>query len=140
MSLSSNTSINKYGNNKQNADSTGQSRYRELRTNARGVKYANVTHLSRKPVVIVTTVLLAAPFGARVYQGDGTETRLNIDFSMLEGIEPMLKHIYEQLIQAETAPRIRCGPARGSPVRKCVRVTSALSERGRAIPRHCAAK
>lgn len=77
----------------------------ELRTNVKGGTCANVTHKSGKPVVIVATVPLTCPSGAGIYQGDGSETRLNIDYSALEGIESMFRNIDEQLIQAATAAK-----------------------------------
>ena len=70
----------------------------EIRTNVKGGKCANVSHKSEKPVVIVATVPLTCPFGVGVYQGDGSETRLNINYRAFEGIESMFRNIDEQLI------------------------------------------
>ena len=50
-----------------------------MRVNAKGGKSAQVTHQSGKPVVCVTTTTtLSCPFGCGIFQGNGTETRLNI--------------------------------------------------------------
>ena len=77
----------------------------EVRTTAKGGKCTNVSHKSGKSVVIVATFPLTCPFGAGIYQGNGSETRLNIDYSALEGIESMFRNIDEQLIQAATAAK-----------------------------------
>ena len=77
----------------------------ELRTNAKGGKSANATHKSGKPVVITATVPLTCPFGAGIYQGDGTETRLNLDFAQLESLEAIFRGLDEQLIQAAIAAK-----------------------------------
>ncbi len=77
----------------------------EVRTNAKGGKSANATHKSGKPVVITATVPLSCPFGAGIYQGDGTETRLNLDFAQLESLEAIFRGLDEQLIQAAIAAK-----------------------------------
>ena len=59
----------------------------EPRTYNRGGKSAQVTLQSGKPVVIISTVPLSCPFGAGTYQGDGTETRLTIDFGQSESLD-----------------------------------------------------
>ena len=46
-------------------------------------------------------------------RGDGSETRLNIDYSTLEGIESMFRNITEQLIQAATAAKDHQWPGKG---------------------------
>ena len=77
----------------------------EPRVNAKGGKSAQVTHQSGKPVVVVTTVPPSCPFGAGLYQEDGSSTRLNIDFGQLEGLEAIYRGLDEQLIQAAIAAR-----------------------------------
>ena len=77
----------------------------EVRTNARGGKSAQVTLSSGKPVVVVATVPLSCPFGAGLFQDDGSSTRLNIDFGQLEGLEAIYRGMDEQLIQAAIAAK-----------------------------------
>ena len=77
----------------------------ELRTNAKGGKSAQVTHQSGKPVVCIVTLPLSCPFGAGLYQEDGSSTRLNIDFGQLEGLEATNHGLDEQLIQAAIAAK-----------------------------------
>ena len=107
----------------------------ELRTNAKGGNCANVSHKSGKPIVIVATAPLTCPFGAGVYQGDGSEAQLNIDYSALEDIEPMFRNIDEQLIQAATAAKDHLWPGKGLRMHRCVRITLVASKRERTIPR-----
>ena len=101
----------------------------EVRTNAKGGKSANATHQSGKPVVITATVPLSCPFGAGLYQGDGTETRLNIDFGQLEGLEAMIRGLDEQLIQAAITARDSLWPRGLSEAQVRENFTSALKER-----------
>jgi hypothetical protein len=72
----------------------------ELRTNAKGGKTASISQHGGKPVIITATVPLQCPFGASLFQDDGTSTRLNIDFAQLEGLEAIFRGIDEQLILA----------------------------------------
>jgi hypothetical protein len=72
----------------------------EPRVNAKGGKSAQVTHQSGKPVVVIANVPLSCPFGAGTFQGDGTETRLTIDFGQLECMEAIFGGLDEQLAQA----------------------------------------
>jgi hypothetical protein len=101
----------------------------ELRTNARGGKSANVSLGSGKPVVITATLPLTCPFGAGVFQSDGTETRLNIDFGQLEGLEETFRGLDEQLIQAAVAARDSLWPKGLTPEQVRENFTSALKER-----------
>ena len=77
----------------------------ELRTNSRGGKSAQVTFASGKAVVIIANVPLSRPFGAGTYQGDGTETHLNIDLGQLESLEAIFRGLDEQLVQAAIAAK-----------------------------------
>ena len=77
----------------------------EVRTNAKGGKSANVTHQSGKPIVVTATLPLSCPFGAGLYQDDGSSTRLNIDFGQLEGLEATFRGLDEQLVQAAIAAK-----------------------------------
>jgi hypothetical protein len=77
----------------------------ELRTNAKGGKSANVTQNCGKSVIVTATVPLQCPFGASLFQDDGTSTRLNIDFAELEGLEAIFRSIDEQLILAAIAAK-----------------------------------
>jgi hypothetical protein len=77
----------------------------ELRTNSKGGKSASVTQQSGKLVFITATLPLACPFGASVFQDDGTSTRLNIDYGQLEAFEAMFRALDEQIIQATIAAR-----------------------------------
>ena len=43
--------------------------------------------------------LYHAPFGASIFQGDGTETRLNIDFGELGGLLNIVRSQDEVIIQ-----------------------------------------
>jgi hypothetical protein len=88
------------GKNKQMAQHLETLALGEVRVNAKGGRSAQVTHQSGKPVVVVTTVPLSCPFGAVLYQDDGSSTRLNIDFGQLEGLEAVYRGLDEQLIQA----------------------------------------
>ena len=84
----------------------------EVRTNAKGGKSAQVTHQSGKPVVVVATVPLSCPFGAGLYQDDGSSTRLNIDFGQLESLEAIFSGLDEQLIKAAIAAKDHRWPAK----------------------------
>ena len=77
----------------------------EVRTNAKGGKSASATHQNGKPIVVTAAVLLACPFGAGLYQEDGSSTRLNIDFGQLEGLEAIFRGLDEQLIKAAIAAK-----------------------------------
>ena len=77
----------------------------EVRTNPRGGKFAAVTLKSGLPVVVTATTPLPCPFGAGIFQGDGTETRLNVDFGQLEGLEAIFRGLDEQLVQAACAAK-----------------------------------
>ena len=102
----------------------------EVRTNAKGGKSANATHQSGKSVVITATVPLSCPFGAGIYQGDGTETRLNLDFAQLESLEAIFRGLDEQLIQAAIAARDSLWPGKGiSEAQVRENYTSPLKER-----------
>ena len=85
----------------------------ELRTNSRGGKTALVTHQSGKPVVCIATAPLSCPFGAGIYQDDGSSTRLNIDFGQLEGLALIYKGLDEQLIRAAIAVKESLWPGKG---------------------------
>ena len=75
----------------------------EVRTNAIGGKSAQVTLQSGKSVVCIATFPLSSPFGAGTFEGDGTETRLNIDFGQLENMEAIFSGLDEQLNKAALA-------------------------------------
>ena len=77
----------------------------ELRTNSKGGKSAQATLQSGKPVVVIVTLPLSCPFGAGLYQDDGSSTRLNIAFGQLEGLEAIFRGLEEQLIQAAIAAK-----------------------------------
>jgi hypothetical protein len=84
----------------------------EVRTNARWGKSANATLQSGKPIVVTATVPLACPFGASLYQDDGSRNRLNIDFGQLEGLEAIFRGLDEQLIQAAIAAKESLWPGK----------------------------
>ena len=77
----------------------------ELRTNSKDGKSAQATLQSGKPVVIIATALLSRPFGAGLYQDDGSRTRLDIGFGQLEGLHAIFRGLDEQLIQAAIATK-----------------------------------
>jgi hypothetical protein len=77
----------------------------ELRTNSKGGKFANITQQNGKPVIVIATEPLLCPFGASLFQDDGTSTRLNIDFGQLEGLEAIFRNIDEQIILAAIAAK-----------------------------------
>jgi hypothetical protein len=77
----------------------------EPRVNAKGGRSANVSLGTGKPVIITALLPLQCPFGAGLYQDDGSSTRLNIDFGQLEGLEATFRGLDEQLIQAAAAAR-----------------------------------
>ena len=84
----------------------------EPHVNAKGGRSAQVTHQSGKPVVVVASVPLSCPFGAGLYQDDGSSTRLNIDFGQIEGLEATYRGLDEQLIQAAIAAKESLWPAK----------------------------
>jgi hypothetical protein len=77
----------------------------ELRTNTKGGKFANISQISGIPLIIIATEPLLCPFGASLFQDDGSSTRLNIDFAQLEGLEPIFRNIDEQIILAAIAAK-----------------------------------
>jgi hypothetical protein len=102
----------------------------ELRTNARGGKSAQVTHQSGKPVVVVATVPLSCPFGAGLYQEDGSSTRLNIDFGQLKGLEAIASGLDEQLINAAITAKESLWPGKNlTPAQVRESYTSPLKQR-----------
>jgi hypothetical protein len=101
----------------------------EVRTNAKGGKSANVSHQSGKPVIVIATTPLSCPFGAGLYQDDGSSTRLNIDFGQLEGLEATFRGIDEQLIQAAIDAKDSLWPKGLSDAQVREHFTSALKER-----------
>ena len=101
----------------------------EVRTNAKGGKSANVSLQSGNPVTITTTLPLSCPFGAGLYQDDGSSTRLNIDFGQLEGLEATFRGLEEQLIQAATAAKDSLWSKGLSDTQVRENFTSALKER-----------
>jgi hypothetical protein len=101
----------------------------EPRTNAKGGKSASVTQQSGKLVFITATLPLTCPFGAGVFQSDGTETRLNIDFGQLEGLEATFRGLDEQLITAAIAARDSLWPRGLAEQQVRENYTSPLKER-----------
>ena len=77
----------------------------DLRTNTKGGKFANISQNSGKPIIIIATEPLLCPFGASLFQDDGSSTRLNIDFAQLEGLEALFRNIDEQIILAAIAAK-----------------------------------
>ena len=77
----------------------------ELRTNAKGGKSASATYQSGTHIVVTATAPLSCPFGAGLYQDDGSSTRLNVDFGQLEGLEAIFRGLDEQLVQAAIAAK-----------------------------------
>jgi hypothetical protein len=102
----------------------------EPRVNAKGGKSAQVTHQSGKPVVVViANVPLSCPFGAGTFQGDGTETRLTIDFGQLEHMEAIFRGLDEQLVQAAITAKDSLWPKGQTPEQVRENYTSPLKER-----------
>jgi hypothetical protein len=102
----------------------------ELRTNAKGDKSASATHQSGKQIVVIATAPLSCPFGAGLYQDDGSSTRLNIDFGQLEGLELIYRGLDEQLIRAAIAAKDSLWPGKGMTDQQIrENYTSALKER-----------
>ena len=85
---------------------------------------------SGKPIVIIANVPLSCPFGAGTYQGDGTETRLTIDFGQLETLEVIFRGLDEQLITAAIAAKDSLWPGKAlTPEQVRENYTSPLKER-----------
>ena len=84
----------------------------ELRTNSKGGKFANITQQNGKPVIIIATDPLSCPFGASLFQDDGSSTRLNIDFGQLEGLEAIFRHTDEQIILGAIAAKDSLWPGK----------------------------
>ena len=69
---------------------------REVRTNAKGGKSAQATLQGGKPIVVIATLPPVLPLRGK----NISETRLNIDFGYLEGMEAIFRGLDEQLIKA----------------------------------------
>jgi hypothetical protein len=101
----------------------------EPRVNAKRGKSAQVTHQSGKPVVVIANVPLSCPFGSGTFQGDGTETRLTIDFGQLERMEAIFCSLDEQLVQAAITAKDSLWPKGQTPEQVRENYTSPLKER-----------
>ena len=110
----------------------------EVRTNPRGGKTAQVSHQSGKPVVCIATAPLSCPFGAGLYQDDGSSTRLNIDFGQLEGLELIYRGLDEQLIRAAIAAKDSLWSGKGLTDQQIRGTTPPRSRSGKVIPQPCA--
>ena len=112
----------------------------EPRTSSTGGKSAQATLQSGKPVVIIAKAPLSCPFGAGLYQDDGANTRLNIDFGPLECMEAIFRGLDEQLIQAAIAAKDSLWPGnRLTPEQARENYTSPLKERPEySTTLHCA--
>ena len=101
----------------------------ELRTNSKGGKSAQATLQSGKPVVVIANAPLSCPFGAGLYQGDGSSTRLNIDFGQLECMEAIFRGLDQQLIQAAIVAKDSLWPKGQTPEQVRDNYISSLKER-----------
>ena len=101
----------------------------EVRTNSKGVKSAQATLKCGKPAVIIANVPLSCPFGAGLYQDDGSSTRLNIGFGQLECMEAILRGLDEQLVQTAISAKDSLWPKGLTPERVRENYTSPLKER-----------
>jgi hypothetical protein len=101
----------------------------EPRANRSGGKSASITLQSGKPVVITTTAPLIAPFGASLFN-EPDAVRVNIDYGQLEGLEPQMRSLDEQVIKAAVAARDSLWPGKGlTPEQVRENYTSPLKER-----------
>ena len=71
----------------------------EPRVGTKGNRTAPLAQKDGKPITVTSTVPLSCPFGASIFQGDGTETRLNIDFGELGGLLHIFRSLDEVIIQ-----------------------------------------
>ena len=72
---------------------------------------------------------LSCPFGAGLYQDDGSSTRLNIEFGQLECMEAIFRGIDEQLAQAAITAKDSLWPKGLTPKQVRENYTSPLKER-----------
>ena len=63
----------------------------EVQTSKRGSKFCLIDFAGEQPLFRLSTEPLHSPFDAGVFNGDGTETRLNLDLHADKQVEEVLK-------------------------------------------------
>ena len=84
----------------------------EPRVGAKGNRSAQLTQKDGQPITVTATAPLTCPFGAGVYQGDGTETRLNIDYGDLGGLLDLFRTLDEVIVKEAIKASAQLWPGR----------------------------
>ena len=72
----------------------------EQQTSRKGQKFSEIKFSGEQPCFQLSSEALFSPFNSGVYQGDGTETRLNLDLHISDTLRPILE-AYDQFFAAE---------------------------------------
>ena len=72
----------------------------EQQTSRKGQKFSEIKFAGEQPCFQLSTEALFSPFKCGVYQGDGTETRLNLDLHISETLRPILE-AYDEFFAKE---------------------------------------
>ena len=73
----------------------------DIQSSKRGQKFAPITVDDQPAVFLLTPSAspLYAPFGCNVYQGNGTETRLNLDLEVQGDLLELFRRLDNQLME-----------------------------------------
>jgi len=72
----------------------------EQQTSRKGQKFSEIKFSGEQPCFQLSAEALYSPFNASVYQGDGTETRLNLDLHISDALRPILE-AYDEFFAKE---------------------------------------
>ena len=72
----------------------------EQQTSRKGQKFSEIKFAGEQPCFQLSTEALFSPFKCGVYQGDGTETRLDLDLHISDALRPVLE-AYDEFFAKE---------------------------------------